>query len=65
MDAQEVTGYGLEDIQGQSCLCLCGTDSHHKVLRELSNAHLTGHSCRAKMLCYRKDGAPLWYVTCC
>lgn len=57
---QEVTGYGLEDMQGQSCLSLCGPESGHKAMRELSNAHLTGHSCRSKMLCYRRDGAPVW-----
>lgn len=57
---QEVTGYGLEDIQGQSCLSLFGPESGHKAMRELSHAHLKGHSCRSKMLSYRRDGVPVW-----
>ncbi|KAK9825760.1 hypothetical protein WJX74_005153 [Apatococcus lobatus] len=57
---EEVTGYALDDIQGQSCFSLCGPETGHKAIKELSNAHLTGHSCRSKMLCYRRDGTPLW-----
>ena len=55
-----LTGYRLEEIQGQNCSFLQGEDTSPEALNKLRQALAEGESCNLVLKNYRKDKTPFW-----
>ncbi|KAI8475532.1 MAG: hypothetical protein J3K34DRAFT_517347 [Monoraphidium minutum] len=58
--AAALTGVSQDDLAGRSCLCLAGPNTAGSGMRKLMALQLSGTAGWAKLLLYRRDGAPFW-----
>ena len=61
---QALLGYGDGDVFGMSCLSVCGPSSDKKSMRQLISLQRAGQPGATKLLCYKRDGTPFWFVCC-
>ncbi len=59
-DFTEMTGYGMEEMFGQSCAILQGPDTDPKTAEEIRRCLDAGLAYRGSLLNYRRDGTPFW-----
>lgn len=57
---EDLTGYSREEVFGQDCRFLQGTDRDQPARRAMRNALAAGESCQATFRNYRKDGSLFW-----
>ena len=56
----QMTGYGLDEILGQTTLILRGPDTDRATLARIDQAMRDWRPIRTELLNYRKDGSPIW-----
>lgn len=57
---ERITGYSVEEVMGQNCRFLQGTDRLQPGLAELRTALQQERECRVVLRNYRKDGSLFW-----
>lgn len=56
----KITGYGREELKGQSLKLLQGPDTHPAAVEKIFNALLHQQECEVTLKNYRKDGSIFW-----
>ena len=57
---EKITGYAAEEVLGQNCRFLQGTDHQQPGLDAIRRAIRQGNEAKAELRNYRKDGSPFW-----
>ncbi|MYJ53851.1 MAG: PAS domain-containing protein, partial [Nitrospira sp. SB0672_bin_25] len=57
---EKITGYAAEEVLGQNCRFLQGTDHQQPGLDAIRQAVRQGTEAKAELRNYRKDGSPFW-----
>ena len=57
---EKITGYAAEEVLGQNCRFLQGTDHRQPGLDAIRRAIRQGHEAKAELRNYRKDGSLFW-----
>lgn len=57
---EKITGYAEEEVLGQNCRFLQGTDHQQPGLDAIRRAVRQGTEAKAELRNYRKDGSPFW-----
>ena len=57
---EKITGYATEEVLGQNCRFLQGTDHQQPGLDAIRRAIRQGTEAKAELRNYRKDGSPFW-----
>ncbi|MBK5931997.1 PAS domain S-box protein [Halochromatium salexigens] len=57
---EDLTGYSRDEVQGQDCRFLQGTDRDQPARRAMRTALAAGESCQTTFRNYRKDGSLFW-----
>lgn len=57
---EKITGYATEEVLGQNCRFLQGTDHRQPGLDAIRQAIRQGTEAKAELRNYRKDGSPFW-----
>ena len=57
---EKITGYATEEVLGQNCRFLQGTDHQQPGLDAIRQALREGTEAKAELRNYRKDGSPFW-----
>ncbi|MGI9545716.1 MAG: PAS domain S-box protein [Flavobacteriaceae bacterium] len=57
---QKLTGYKRDEIIGQNCRFLQGTDRNQEGIKKIRKAIKEGKSCRVEVRNYKKDGTLFW-----
>ena len=57
---EKITGYAAEEVLGQNCRFLQGTDHQQPGLDAIRRAIRQGTEAKAELRNYRKDGSPFW-----
>lgn len=55
-----LTGYGLDECLGRSCVCLQGKGTNPASVKQISAACRAGTEVQLTLLNYKKDGTPFW-----
>jgi len=57
---EKLTGYRIEEVLGNNCRFLQGTDTDPETVREIRQSIEEDRDCTVEILNYRKDGTPFW-----
>jgi PAS domain S-box-containing protein len=57
---ERLTGYSVEEAAGRNCRFLQGPDTDREIVERIGEAIAAEHEINARLLNYKKDGAPFW-----